>query len=155
MVMINREHGLTSFWQDDFPVTNRYTYGLAGERFFRGLKSGVIYGTRCQSCNITYVPAAAFCERCLSELTDWLDVGIQGFIYTYTQLFVDIDGFPLQNPEIVALIRIADGGIIHKVSGITNDNIHIGQIVEAVFKSAVERQGAITDIQYFKPVSNE
>ena len=155
MVLITRDPDSPAFWQDDFPVSNRYTYGLAGERFFRGVKNGIIYGTRCQTCNITYVPASAFCERCLSELSEWIDVGIKGVIFASALLYVDIDGIPLSDPEMIAFIRVADGGLIHKLNEIPVDDIQIGSTVEAVFKPETERQGSITDILFFKPVNND
>ena len=91
-------------WRGDLPVTNRYTYGLAGERFFRHIKDeGLIFGTRCNHCGITYVPARAFCERCLSELEEWVNLGTQGEVHTFTVLHAAYDGSPLEEPSLGAL----------------------------------------------------
>ena len=139
-------------WLGDLPVTNRYTYGLAGEKFFRALKDeGKILGTYCPHCDHTYVPAAAFCERCLGKLDDWLDVGIIGDVVTYTVLNVALDGSPLEKPEIIAFIRFGDGGLIHHLGKIELEQVEIGLMVEAVLKPASKRTGSILDIMYFKP----
>lgn len=147
-------------WTGDLPVSSRYTYGLAGERFFRHIKDeGLIFGTHCPKCNITHVPARIFCERCLSELEDWVDVGTLGEVHTFTQLWVDYDGSPLEIPRLVAFIRLGkadqhtEGGLVHLLGEVEPENVTIGMRVEAIFKPATERQGSITDILYFKPVN--
>ena len=39
MTLLKRDPNAPVSWQGELPVTNRYTYGLAGEKFFRALKS--------------------------------------------------------------------------------------------------------------------
>ena len=140
-------------WQGELPITNRYTYGLAAEKFFRALKEqGKFLGTRCPDCQITYVPATTFCERCFHELYDWIELDPVGEIDTYTILAVDEAGAPLQEPVIVAFIHVANGGIIHIIAEIEAEDIYFGMPVEAVLKPLHERQGSILDILYFKPI---
>jgi hypothetical protein len=139
-------------WLGDLPVTSRYTFGIAGERFFRAFKDeGKILGANCPACDLTYVPARIFCERCMAELDAWQDVGTRGEVYTFTLLFVDKDGIPLDEPEIVAFIRIGDGGLIHRLSDIEPEGVEFGMPVEAVFKPKKDREGSILDIKHFRP----
>lgn len=153
MTLQDRNPNAPLAWQGDLPVTNRYTYGLAGEKFFRALKEdGKILGTHCSHCQRTYVPAAAFCERCFHELDDWIEIDPVGEVESYTILSVDESGSPLKDPAIVAFIRFEDGGIIHHLAEIDIKEIYFGMPVEAVFKPPEERQGSILDILYFKPV---
>ena len=141
-------------WRGELPVSSRYSAGLAGERFFRALKDdGAILGSRCEGCEITYVPGRQFCERCMEELTEWTDVGTQGEIHTFTLLYVDLDGTPRDEPEVVAFVRIGDGGIVHRIAEADVEMLEIGMPVEAVFKSKAKREGSILDIQHFKPVT--
>lgn len=154
MALLERDPRAPGSWEDDLPVTNRYSFGLAGERFFRAIKDeGHILGTRCSRCGLTYVPAASFCERCLSELTEWVEVGNRGKVETFTLLYVEVDGSLLDQPQIVAFVRLGDGGLIHLLGEIDPESVSIGMPVEAVFKPASERQGSIQDILYFKPGS--
>ena len=144
------EHGT---WQGNLPVTSRYTFGLAGERFYRAIKDeGKIFGTRCNKCEHTYVPATLFCERCLNELDTWIDVGTSGEIHTFTLLYEDLDDNRKEIPEIVAFIRFGDGGLVHRLGEIDEEEITIGMRVEAVFKAENDREGSIQDISYFRPV---
>ncbi len=139
-------------WQDEMPVTSRYTVGLAGERFFRTIKEeGHILGTHCSECDCTYVPAASFCERCMHAVDEWVDVGIRGEVHTFTLLYENYDGSEREDPEIIAFIRLGDGGLVHRLGEIEPDDIAIGMPVEAVFKPQAERQGNILDITHFKP----
>ena len=78
MTLLERDKHAPGAWHGSLPVPSRYTYGLAGERFFRALKDdGELMGSYCPDCDHTYVPATVFCERCLGELTDWNDMGLE------------------------------------------------------------------------------
>ncbi len=110
-------------------------------------------GTRCHRCQRTYVPATIFCERCLGQLDEWVDAGTVGEVHTYTLLHVSLDGAFRQTPEIVAFIRLADGGLVHRLGEVEPDAVTIGMLVQAVFKPAVEREGSILDIVHFRPLS--
>ncbi len=136
-----------------FPVTNRYTYGIASEKFFRALKEeGIILGTHCPHCDKLYVPGTIFCETCLSELEDWRAVDNVGRVDTFTVLYKNLDGTYRTEPEIVAFIRLGDGGLVHRLAEIDPKSVLIGMQVAAVFKPPEERTGNILDIRYFKPV---
>jgi len=143
-------------WFGSLPVTSRYTYGLAGERFFRALKDhGTFLGSVCPRCERVYVPAVAFCERCLGSLEEWIDVGTVGEVHTFTVLHVNADGSPKEPAEIIAFVKIRDGGFVHKLGEVSIEEVFIGMPVEAVLKPAQQREGSISDILYFKPLASE
>lgn len=153
MALLERTPEAVQNWRGNLPVTNRYTYGLAGERFFREIKeNGRIMSSICHHCDVQYVPAAAFCERCLNPIDDWVEVDNRGEVHSFTLLFVDLDGTPKETPELVAFVRMGDGGLVQRVSETSIEEIYIGMPVEAVFKPADQRSGSILDIEYFRPV---
>ena len=153
MSLLERDKNAPQSWHGNLPVTSRYTFGLAGEKFFRSIKdNGKLMGTHCPKCERIYVPAALFCERCLSELDEWIDVGTVGEVHTYTLLYENYDGTPRTDPEIVAVISLGDGGLIHRLGKIDTDDIEIGMTVKAVFKPPDQREGSILDIVHFEPV---
>jgi uncharacterized OB-fold protein len=153
MTLLERDKNAPQAWLGNLPVTSRYTYGLAGEKFFRAIKDeGKILGTHCPKCERTYVPGVLFCERCLSELDGWIDVGTTGEVHTFTLLYENYDGSPRETPEVIAFVKFGDGGLVHRLGKIEVEDIEIGMVVEAVFKPQDEREGAITDILYFKSV---
>lgn len=152
MTLLEQDSKAPTAWHGNLPVPSRYTFGIAGEKFFRAIKDeGLIYGTHCPKCERTYVPATIFCERCLSKLDEWVDVGTVGEVHTYTLLYENYDGSRRVTPELIAFVAIKDGGIIHRLGGLSPEDIKIGMQVEAVFKEKENREGSILDIVYFKP----
>lgn len=142
-------------WRGDIPITSRYTAGIAGERFLREIKDDArILGTRCPACDLIYVPAAMFCERCFAELDEWVEVPSRGTVFTYTVLYRDLDDRPLDPPAVLAYVKLdgSDGGLVHYLDEIDPETVHIGMEVEAAFKGAAERTGSILDITHFRPV---
>jgi uncharacterized OB-fold protein len=87
----------------------------------------------------------------LSQLDDWVDVGISGPVHTFTLLYENYDGSHRAEPEIIAFIKLGDGGIIHRLGRIEPEDVEIGMIVKAIFKPPKERLGSILDIQHFEP----
>lgn len=141
--------------QDSFPVKSRYTAGLAGQEFLRQIKDNAkIFGTRCQACGLTFVPAREFCERCFQNLETWVDMGLTGTVYSYTLAYRNKDGSPKQEPEVIAAIRLGDGLLLHRLGECSPEEVFIGQQVTARFKPQTERRGSIQDIMYFKPQSS-
>ena len=152
MTLLERDKNAPEAWHGNLPVTSRYTYGLAGEKFFRAIKDEAKFlGTHCPKCNRTYVPATLFCERCLHELDEWIDVGTMGVVHTFTLLFENYDGSPRDEPELVAFIKIGEGGLVHRLGNVDPESVKIGMKVEAVFKDVEDREGSILDVVYFKP----
>lgn len=147
--------GDAKVWYGNMPLDSLYTVGVAGEKFFRAIKDqGVIMGSVCPACSLTYVPPMLYCEQCFAELEEWVEVGTRGTVYTYTVLGVSLEDKPLEEPEVLALIKMegVHGGLVHKLGEVKLEEVGIGMPVEAVFKSRKEREGSILDIKYFKPV---
>lgn len=141
-------------WPGELPYEYKYTAGVAGERFLRELKdNGRIMGARCPKCDLLYVPARLYCERCLSPLEDWKDVGREGYVYSYTVMHVGLDGTPLPKPQVIALVEFegTHGGIVHYLDGLNPEDAFIGMPVVAVLKPKSRRTGSILDIRHFRP----
>jgi uncharacterized OB-fold protein len=152
MTLLENDQNAPIAWRGKLPVTSRYTYGIAGDKFFRAIKEdGKIFGAYCPKCERTYVPAVIFCERCMSDLDNWVDVGSVGIVHTFTLLYENYDGTARDDPDNIAMISFGDGGLIHRLGEIEPENIFIGMSVKAIFKDAAERQGSIQDILYFRP----
>ena len=153
MTLLDSHANPVPAWYGDLPVTSRYTYGIAAERFFRAIQEDAkIIGTYCPSCDHTYVPAVMFCERCLAELDEWVDVGTSGTVHTFTVLHRNYVGSHAEQPRIVAFIRFGDGGLVHTLQEVDPSGVSIGMNVEAVFKPQSERAGSILDISHFQPI---
>lgn len=144
-----------TYWEGQIPVDYVYTYGHAGEKFFRAVKDkGTFLGTHCACCDVTFVPPKIYCDRCFAKLEKYIDVGTLGFIESFTVSFKNMDGSDKERPRILAMIKIAgtDGGLIHYLVGIAPDDIALGMPVEAIFKPKNKRTGELEDIVGFGPV---
>ncbi len=130
--------------------------GVAIGKYLEGLKNGVITGAYCASCRKTLVPPRSVCEECFRPTTHFVPLKDTGTVMTFSLCYVTWDVKRVQDPEIPAVIEI-DGasphhGILHKLGGVSPDDVKIGMRVKAVWKVATNRTGAITDIEYFRPI---
>ena len=67
---------------------------------------------------------------------------------------IPIPGNPIEPPFVVANL-VPDGAdlsFIHLISECNNDDVHIGQRVQAVWKPEAEWDYALENIAYFKPI---
>jgi acetyl-CoA C-acetyltransferase len=141
--------------EGSLPIQHRYTAGVANMVFFEGLRDrGVFLGSRCASCDITYVPARMFCERCFGELSADVECGPAGTLESFTMGHVDVNGEALQEPIALGLVRLdgADTVLMHRLTGFGGDvQPTFGGRVEAALRPGPERSGSILDIEGFRP----
>ena len=134
----------------DLPVKFRYTPGVGGTAFMEALRDrGVLLGSRCSSCEVTYLPARLFCERCFAELSADTECGPGGVLESFTVAHAGIDGEPLSEPVAWALVRVdgADTVMVHRL--IDSPAPEIGMRVRAVVRD--QRTASIEDLEGFAP----
>ena len=129
--------------------------GVAIGRYLAELKAGRIIGVRCRHCRRTVVPPRTVCEWCFKPMSEWVYLQDTGTVNTFSLCYVTWDMVRIKDPLIPTVIEI-DGaspgmGILHLLSEVDPQEVKIGMRVKAVWKPAEEREGAITDIKYFKP----
>jgi uncharacterized OB-fold protein len=132
------------------PVSFHYTPGVGNTAFFEALRDrGVLLGSKCVSCAITYLPARIFCERCFAELAADTECGPGGTLESFTVGHVGIDAEPLDAPAQIGLVKLdgADTVLMHLLIG--EGPWEIGTRVEAVVKR--EREGSVLDVEGFRP----
>ena len=134
------------------PVQFRYTPGVGNTAFLEALRDrGVLLGSRCEACSVTYLPARIFCERCMAELEPDTECGPQGDLTSWTVGHVGIDGEPLDEPITLGLVKPdgADTVLMHRLLGA--GPWQIGSRVVLVTRPAAERTASILDIVGFQP----
>jgi uncharacterized OB-fold protein len=139
-------------------IPYRHTAGRAATRFFRELKDNKrIVGVRCPSCRRVLVPPRGFCERCFVPVDEFVGVEDKGTLTTFTIVYAHFTSLP-PPPYCVGIIKLdgADTGLIHYVGGVDLQDmeaakkaISVGMRLQAVWRD--EREGKITDIEYFRP----
>lgn len=129
--------------------------GIGIGQYLNALKEGYLLGAYCRRCRKTVIPPRTVCEWCYRPMDKFVPLKDTGTVNTFSLCYVTWDVQRITEPEIPAVIEI-DGasplhGILHKLGEIDPSQVHIGMRVRAVWKPAAEREGAITDILYFKP----
>lgn len=147
------------YLHDEMHADFAWDAGIGIARYLEALKNGIILGSYCQTCRKTVVPPRTVCEWCYRPVDKYVQLQDTGTINTFSLCYVTWDVKRIKEPEIPAVIEI-DGasrlhGIMHKLGEVKPDEVHIGMRVKAVWKKPEERQGAITDILYFKPLEEE
>ncbi len=148
--------GKVTYYKDHPDIRYAWTAGQAISRFLNELKKGRLIATKCNECGRIMFPPRIFCELCFKPIDDWVYVKDTGVVQTFSISYIDPDARPLPEPIIVAVIAV-DGaspkmGIMHILGEVKPEDVYIGMKVKAVWKDEKEREGAITDIKYWKPV---
>ena len=148
--------GKILFYHDQMKADFAWDTGIAISSYLAALKEGYLLGAYCQTCRKTIVPPRTVCEWCFRPMDSYVRLEDTGTVNTFSLCYVTWDVKRIKEPELPAVIDI-DGasplhGIMHKLGEVEPENIHIGMRVKAVWKPPEEREGAITDILYFKPL---
>jgi len=141
-------------WRPD--ASYSWAAGVAMGRYLSELKKGRLVGVRCKSCRRVMIPPRVFCELCFKPVDEWVYLGDTGKVNTYAVSYIAADASRIKKPVIPAVIEI-DGaskgmGILHLLGEVDPEKVRVGMRVKAVWRPEEERQGAITDIKYFKPL---
>ena len=128
-------------------------------RWFEGLKKEKIWGNRCPQCRKVLAPARSFCPECNVNMDEWVEVGPEGTIVSWTKATKDSFAAPAPPPFIAALIRLdgLDCDFLHILGGFDcNDTntvktkVKRGARVKAVWSE--KKKGHMLDIKYFQPL---
>jgi len=133
--------------------------GIAIGRYLAELKNGRIIARKCHGCRRVMIPPRMFCELCWRPTDEWVYVQDTGTINTFVVSHVDWKasrvpkGERYFTPAVIEIDGASPGmGILHHINEIEPYDIKMGMRVKAVWKPAKQREGAITDIRYFKPL---
>ena len=147
---------LSTSWEPDLKYA--WDDGVAIGRYLAELKEGKIIGRACHKCRRIMIPPRMFCELCFKPSDEWVELKDTGTINTFSIVHVNWDasrrkkGEPPLIPAVIEIDGASKGmGIMHMIGEADPKDVKIGMKVKAVWKAKEEREGAITDILYFKP----
>jgi uncharacterized OB-fold protein len=95
-------------------------------------------------------------------MDEYIPLEDTGTINTFSLCYVTWDVQRITKPEIPIVVELDGtsslksgpimGGIMHLLGEVEPQQVKIGMRVKAVWKKPENRQGAITDILYFRPI---
>ena len=140
----------------DVPIYLQYkfTAGAAPARFLSQVKKGVLTGQRCPGCKNVYCPPRGSCAACGLPTEEEVVLSDKATVQSFTIVAIPIPNNPIQPPYIIANL-VPDGSnlsFIHLMSECVNEEVHIGQRVQALWKPEEEWDYAMDNIRYFKPI---
>lgn len=131
-----------------------FTAGRAPARFLSQLKRGVLTGQRCPRCTNVYIPPRGSCAACGIATEEEVALPDKGTVQSFTIVSIPIPNNPIQPPYVIANLVLDGANIsfIHLLSECVNEEVHIGQRIEAVWKPEEEWDYAMDNIRYFRPI---
>lgn len=138
-------------WNFDF----KYYAGKSASRFFHELRENRrIMGTRCSKCRRLLVPARSFCDACMERTNEWVEVGPEGTLETFTIITTNFPGLP-PPPIVMAYVTLdgADTALINIVKGVDVSDIGVAaqklnKLPRVKVKFIDEPKGRITDFSF-------
>jgi uncharacterized OB-fold protein len=119
----------------------KLTAGRSASVFLAELANKRLVGSLCPDCARVLVPAQDFCGRCGAETDALLEMPSTG----------TLTGFTETSSGLLGQVRIdgSDTDFVHRMVGVTFDELEIGQAVEA--RWADEPEGSMLDLAGFGP----
>ncbi|MCI2418072.1 OB-fold domain-containing protein [Saccharopolyspora sp. K220] len=120
-------------------------------RFATALRDGRIIGVRGSDGRV-HVPPVEYDPDTAAALDEFVPVGSQGTVVSWSWMPEPLEGQPLQRPFAWAFVLLdgADTPMLHAVDVPSPEQIHTGLRVQV--RWAEERGNGIRDIAYFEPV---
>ena len=124
--------------------------------FLTALRDGRIVGASSRAVDgagTVIVPPTEYDPVTGADVGDMVEVGQSGVVTTWSWASQPKEGQPLDRPFAWALVKLdgADTAMLHAVDAGSAEAMASGMRVEARWRPAAERRGALQDIECFVP----
>jgi len=86
----------------DIPISRTH-------EFWDALKQGRFITTKCSKCGNVSFPPQADCPKCMSGEFEWVDLGREATLVTFTYVQITPASFADSDPYIIAIGELAEG----------------------------------------------
>jgi len=87
-----------------------YQFGVSKvQKFFDGLREGIIYASKCRNCGEIYFPPQADCSKCKSSDIELFKLSGEAELETYTIINIKPSTFAHYKDYIVAIGKLKEG----------------------------------------------
>jgi len=116
------------FMLDFYPLQDEKSTRIS--QFFKNLKEGRLTTTKCKKCGKLLWPPRIICSECLSDELEWVDLGIVGELYGFTEVRLGAPlGFVDDVPFCVGLVKISGLLISARIDDAKYEDLKIGDKV--------------------------
>jgi len=116
------------FMLDFYPLQDEKSTRIS--QFFKNLKEGRLTTTKCKKCGKLLWPPRIICSECLSDELEWVDLGIVGELYGFTEVRLGAPlGFVDDVPFCVGLVKISGLLISTRIDDAKYEDLKIGDKV--------------------------
>jgi len=117
--------------------------------FFQNLKEGKLTTTKCKTCGKLFWPPKIVCPECFSENLQWIDLGVEGELYAFTEMRLGAPlGFVEDCPFCIGIVKIGGLLISARIDDAKYEELKIGDKVKL---KIVELPDGRVFYRFFKP----
>ncbi len=99
-------------------------------KFFQNLKEGKLTTTKCKTCRKLFWPPRITCPECFSENLEWVDLGVEGELYAFTEMRLGAPlGFVEDVPFCIGIVKIGGLLISARIDDAKYEDLKIGDRV--------------------------
>lgn len=116
------------FMLDFYPLQDEKNTRIS--QFFKSLKEGHLTTTKCKECGKVLWPPRIMCSECLSESLEWVNLGVEGELYAFTEIRLGAPlGFVEDVPFCVGIVKIGSLLISARIDDAKYEDLKIGDKV--------------------------
>ena len=113
---------------DFYPLQDEKSTRIS--KFFQNLKERRLTTTKCKMCGKLLWPTRIVCPECLSENLEWVDLGVEGELYAFTEMRLGAPlGFVEDVPFCVGIVKIGGLLISARIDDAKHEDLEIGDKV--------------------------
>jgi len=116
------------FMLDFYPLQDEKNTRIS--QFFKNLREGHLTTTKCKNCGKLLWPPRIMCPQCLSDSLEWVDLGVEGELYAFTEIRLGAPlGFAEDVPFCVGIVKIGGLLISARIDDAKYEDLKIGDKV--------------------------
>jgi len=113
---------------DFYPLQDEKSTRIS--KFFQNLKERKLTTTKCKDCGKLLWPPRIVCPECFSETLEWVDLGVEGELYAFTEMRLGAPlGFVEDVPFCIGIVKISGLLISARIDDAKYEDLKIGDKV--------------------------
>jgi uncharacterized protein len=107
--------------------------------FWDSLKKGKVITTKCSKCGEVTFPPQGDCPKCMSEEHEWVELGTEASLVTFTRVEVPPASFAGEDPYTIAIAELRGGlKVLAWLEGVRVEDAKPGMSLRITAKTSKE-----------------